>query len=309
MQGERRLAAVDIGSNTVHVLVADRSDGGLRDVAFYVEMPELATRLHRLGELGPDGRRLALEALDTVLAQARAHGYERLVAGATAAVRQAPDGPDLLRDASAHIGVPVRLITERREAQLAFLGVASRHAIEEDWVMADVGGGSTEVVAARGPAARAWASLPVGSGGFAARFLSDPPAGSERATLRSAAASVLQEAPRSRCRELVVTGGTASTLPIAVSPDRPPARLGRPDLAAATERLDEGPAVEVAGRVGLPEARVRALRSGVEILGCLLDGYRQDELQVSHEGLRHGMLLAYVAEGDCWPRESDDLGL
>lgn len=309
MQGERRLAAVDIGSNTVHVLVADHADGGLRDVAFYVEMPELATRLHRLGELGPDGRRLALEALDTVLGQASAHGYERLVAGATAAVRMAPDGPDLLRDASARIGVPVRLITERREAQLAFLGVASRHASERDWVMADVGGGSTEVVAARGLAARAWASLPVGSGGFAARFLSDPPTGSERAALRSAAASVLQEAPRSRCRELVVTGGTASTLPLAISLDRPPARLGRPDLAAAIERLDAGPAVEVAGGLGLPEARVRALRSGVEILGCLLDGYRQDELHVSHEGLRHGMLIAYVAEGDDWPRESDDLGL
>lgn len=309
MQGERRLAAVDIGSNTVHVLVADRADSGLRDVAFYVEMPELATRLHRLGELGPEGRALALEALDTVLGKARAHGYEQLVAGATAAVRQAPDGPDLLREASARIGVPVSLITERREAQLSFLGVASRHASEGEWVMADVGGGSTEVVAARALAAHAWASLPVGSGGFAARFLSDPPTGSERAALRGAAASVLEEAPRSRCHALVVTGGTASYLPLAVTPDRPPAHLARPDLAAATGRLDAGPAAEVARGLGLPEARVRALRAGVEILSCLLDVYRQDELQVSHEGLRHGMLIAYLAEGDGWPRESEELGL
>jgi exopolyphosphatase/guanosine-5'-triphosphate,3'-diphosphate pyrophosphatase len=309
VQGERRLAAVDISSNTVHVLVADPVDGGLRDVAFYVEMPELATRLHRLGELGPEGRRLALEALDTVLRQAGTHGYERLVAGATAAVRQAPDGPELLRDASAQIGVPVRLITERREAQLAFLGVASRHASEHDWVMADVGGGSTEVVAARALSTLAWASLPVGSGGFAGRFLSDPPAGAERAALRSAAAGVLAEAPRSRCGELVVTGGTASYLPLAVSTDRPPARLRRSDLAAAVARLDEAPAAAVANTLGLPEARVRALRAGVEIVGCLLDLYDQDELQVSHEGLRHGMLIAYLADGDRWPEESERAGL
>jgi exopolyphosphatase/guanosine-5'-triphosphate,3'-diphosphate pyrophosphatase len=309
VEGDRRLAAVDIGSNTVQVLVADATSEGLRDVAAYVQMPELATRLHRLGELGPDGRRAALEALDTVLGQARPHGYEALVAGATAAVRQAPDGPDLLRDASARIGVPVRLISERREAQLSFLGVASRHASEGEWVMADVGGGSTEIVAARGLAALSWASLPLGSGGFAARFLSDPPTGAERAALHTAAASVLEEAPRSRCRELVVTGGTASYMPVAVSADQPPARLRRADLSAAVARLDTGPASTVAEALGLPEARVRALRSGVEILGCLLDLYRRDELQVSHEGIRHGMLIAYVAAGDAWPGEAEDLGL
>jgi exopolyphosphatase / guanosine-5'-triphosphate,3'-diphosphate pyrophosphatase len=309
VEEERRLAAVDIGSNTVHVLVADAVHGGLRDVAFYVEMPELALRLHRLGELGPDGRRDALEALDTVLGQARAHGYRELVAGATAAVRQAPDGVDLLREASEHIGVPVRLISERREAQLAFLGVASRHASEQEWVMADVGGGSTEVVAARGIAALAWASLPVGSGGFAARFLSDPPTLTERAALRSAAASVLEEAPRTRCRALVVTGGTASTLPLAVSVEHPPERLRRVDLTAAIARLDAGPAATVAAALGLPEARVRALRSGAEILGCLLDLCGRGELEVSHEGLRHGMLLSYLADGDAWPEESESLGV
>ncbi|MBO0690407.1 MAG: hypothetical protein J2P40_12665, partial [Candidatus Dormibacteraeota bacterium] len=81
------------------------------------------------------------------------------------------------------------------------------------------------------------------------------------------------------------------------------------DLVAAMARLDEAPAAAVARALGLPEARVRALRAGVEILGCLLDLYDRDELEVSHEGLRHGMLIAYLADGDRWPEESERLGL
>ncbi len=83
-----RLAAVDIGSNTVHILVADVVRNKLEDVAHYVEMPELGARVARTGSIGTKGR-IAIRALKSVVARARKHGYERLIAGATAAVRQA----------------------------------------------------------------------------------------------------------------------------------------------------------------------------------------------------------------------------
>src|SRR6266478_2938829 len=86
-----RLAAVDIGSNTVHILVADVVRNKLEDVAHYVEMPELGARVARTGSIGTKGR-IAIRALKSVVARARKHGYERLIAGATAAVRQASDG-------------------------------------------------------------------------------------------------------------------------------------------------------------------------------------------------------------------------
>src|SRR6266571_2567651 len=145
-----RLAAVDIGSNTVHVLVADAVRGQLADVAHYVEMPELGPYVARTGAIGPRGK-IAMRALRLVLALAGRHGYDKLVAGATEAVRQAVDGEAFARQASEAIGVPVRIIPARTEAELSFLGVASRHAGRREWVMVDLGGASTEVVIGRGP--------------------------------------------------------------------------------------------------------------------------------------------------------------
>jgi exopolyphosphatase/pppGpp-phosphohydrolase len=98
----------------------------------------------------------------------------------------------------------------------------------------------------------------------------------------------------------VVTGGTASNLPLVVSPRRPPPILTTAALLTAAERLDAAPAATVGARLGLPEARVQALRAGVELLLLVLDFYGLDRLHVSHAGLRQGMLLAYVERGESW---------
>ncbi|HEV2414970.1 MAG TPA: exopolyphosphatase, partial [Candidatus Dormibacteraeota bacterium] len=87
-----RLAALDIGSNTIHVLVADVVRGKLVDVAHYVEMPELGAQVAKRGAIGSRAR-VALRDLRKVLAEARRHGYDRMLACATEAVRQASDGP------------------------------------------------------------------------------------------------------------------------------------------------------------------------------------------------------------------------
>ena len=298
----RRLAAVDIGSNTVHVLVADVHDGRLHDVAQYFELPELGPAVEKTGGIGPAKTAQALDALDSVLGQAREHAYGHLVAGATAAIRRASDSGVFLAQASARAGVPVRLIGEDREAELSFQGVASRHAAKHTWLMGDMGGGSTELVVANGPVIVQSVSLPVGSGSFAARYLSDPPRSGEREVLRIAALSEVRKAPRVEPNKLVMTGGTATNLPLVISRRSPPSVLNTGALVAAVDRLDAGPAVVVSGRLGLPEARVRALRGGTELLLLLLDFYSLDEFHVSHEGLRHGMLLAWLQRGEDWWR-------
>jgi exopolyphosphatase / guanosine-5'-triphosphate,3'-diphosphate pyrophosphatase len=293
-----------VGSNTVHVLVADvrEHDGErrLHDAAHYVEMPQLGAEVARTGRIGPDKADETVAALRSVLTRAREHGYDHLLAGATAAVRRAVDGPDFLARASVEIGTPIRLISEKREAELSFDGVASRHAADGHWLMADVGGGSTELVVAHGRRLERWVSLELGSGSFADRFLSDPPDGGERERLRAAAVERIREAPDSSASKLVVTGGTASNLPLVLSSHQPPNVLSASALLVAADRLDAAPAAEVAAAAGLSEARVRALRAGVEILLLLLDHYGLDSLHVSYEGLRHGMILAYLACGDDW---------
>ena len=296
----RRLAAVDIGSNTVHALVADAEDGELRDVDHFLEMPELGPEVDRTGRIGPAKTAETLQALESVLARAREFGYEHLVAGATAAVRRAADREQFIAEACRVADVPVRLIGEEREAELSFSGVASRHASKQGWLMGDMGGGSTELVVARGRRILRWMSLPLGSGSYAARYLSDPPRPGEREALRTAAMTQLHNAPEFDAHKLVMTGGTADNLPLVLSRQSPPAILSTSALLEATGRLDAAPASEVADRVALPEARVRALRGGVELLLLLLDFYGLDQFSVSDAGLRQGMLLAWLERGEDW---------
>jgi len=297
-----RLAALDIGSNTVHVLVADVVRGRLEDVGHFVEMPELGPQVARTGVIGSRARQ-ALAAVRKVQRQARALGYEQLIACATQAVRQAGDGAAFIRQASAVVGVPVRVISSRREAALSFLGAASRHAVRREWVLVDLGGGSTEIVIARDRKMLRSAALLIGSGVLADTYLSDPPKPEERAKLRRAALRELAGAPDGDVERLVATGGTASNLPAVLARRNPPSVLTTADLLTCETRLDRNRARHVAQLVGLPVNRVKALRGGVEALLLLLDWYGLALLHVSHQGLRHGMLLAFLERGSDWWRD------
>ena len=296
-----RLAAVDIGSNTVHSLVADVVRGKLDDVAHYVEEPELGPYVARTGAIGSRSK-VAIRALSSVVEQARGDGFEVLIAGATQAVRQATDRNAFLREASRAIGVPVHIIPAQREAELSFLGVASRHAVRREWAMVDLGGGSTEVVIGRGQAMVRSATLPIGSGVLAATYLSDPPKPEERARLRKAALRELTRAPDGEVERLVATGGPASNLPIVLTHRKPPPVLTTADLLTCEARLDGDRAAEVARSILLPPSRVKAMRAGVEALLLLLDWYGLAVLHISRQGLRHGMLLAYLERGNDWWR-------
>jgi exopolyphosphatase / guanosine-5'-triphosphate,3'-diphosphate pyrophosphatase len=294
-----RLAALDVGSNTVHALVADVVHGRLVDVAHYVEMPELGAQVARTGFIGPRSK-TAMRALRSVVAQAKTHGYEVLIAGATEAVRQASDGEAFVRLAGDAIGTPVRIIGAHREAELSFLGVASSHAGRREWVMADLGGASTEIVVGNARKMVRSATLPIGSGVLASTHLSDPPKPEERARLRRAALHELAHAPDADVERLVATGGTASNLPLVLAKRNPPTVLTTAALLTCENRLDAGKAADVAAKVQLPPNRVKAMRAGVEVLLLLLDWYGLAVMHVSHQGLRHGMLLAYLERGEDW---------
>ena len=296
-----RLAAVDIGSNTVHALVADVVRNRLEEVAHYVEMPELGPHVARTGAIGSRGKAV-IRALRSVLAQAAKHNYDHLIAGATEAVRVATDGDEFARQAGEAIGTPVHVISARREAELSFLGVASRHAARREWVMVDLGGASTEVAIGRAREMVRWASLPIGSGVLANTYLGDPPGPEDRARMRRAALRELPQAPDGEVERLVATGGTASNLPLVLARRNPPSVLTSHDLLQCEKRLDGARATQVSERVGLPVSRVKAMRAGVEVLLLLLDWYGLAVMHVSHQGLRHGMLLAYLERGDAWFR-------
>ena len=296
-----RLAAVDIGSNTVHALVADVVRGRLVDVAHYVEMPELGVTVARTGVLGSRAKG-AIRALREVVGKARTHHYELLIAGATQAVRQASDGKAFAREAGQAIGTTVHIIPAKREAELSFIGVAGSHAGRREWAMVDLGGASTEVAIGLGRKMVRSATLPIGSGVLASTYFSDPPTPEERARMRKHALRELAHAPDGDVERLVATGGTATNLPLVLSHRNPPPVLTTADLLACEARLDAAPAVGVGASVGLPANRIKAMRAGVEALLLLLDWYGLARLHISHQGLRHGMLLAYLEKGGDWYR-------
>lgn len=296
-----RLASVDVGSNTVHSLVVDVVRGKLEEVAHYVEEVELGPHVSRTGAIGTRSR-LVIRALRSVVEQARTHRFEVLIAGATQAVRKASDRDAFVVECGQAIGVPVRIIPAQREAELSFLGVASRHAARREWAMVDLGGGSTEVVIGRSREMIRWATLPIGSGILASTYLSDPPKPDERARLRKAALRELVQAPDGDIERLVATGGTASNLPLVLTHRNPPPVLTTADLLTCEVRLDRARAAEVAQAVKLPPSRIKAMRAGVEALLLLLDWYGLAVLQISHQGLRQGMLLAYMERGNDWWR-------
>ena len=120
--------------------------------------------------------------------------------------------------------------------------------------------------------------------------------------MRRAALRELAHAPDAEVVRLVVTGGTATNLPLLLSKRKPPAVLTTADLLTCESRLDAARASEVAEKSGLPPSRVKAMRAGVEALLLLLDWYGLAVLQISYEGLRHGMLLAYLDNGENWWR-------
>src|SRR5437899_6109616 len=262
-------------------------------------MPELGPQVAKSGVIGSRAG-VALRALRRVIEQAKAHEFEQLIACATQAVRQASDGAAFVRQASKEIGVPVRVISAKREATLSCLGAASRHAVRREWGLVDLGGASTEVVIARDRQILRSASLPIGSGVLAATYLADPPKPEERARMRRAALRELAQAPDGDVERLVATGGTASNLPAVLAKRNPPSVLTSDDLLQCEKRLDGARALEVSEKVGLPVNRVKAMRAGVEVLLLMLDWYGLAVLHISHEGLRHGMLLAYLERGDAW---------
>ena len=120
--------------------------------------------------------------------------------------------------------------------------------------------------------------------------------------MRKAALRELTHAPDADAERLVATGGTASNLPWVLSRRNPPSVLTTADILTCESRLDSGQAAVVARKVQLPPQRVKAMRAGLEELLLLLDWYGLAVLHISHEGLRHGMLLAYLEKGDDWWR-------
>ncbi|HKT40384.1 MAG TPA: hypothetical protein VJR48_18580, partial [Ktedonobacterales bacterium] len=183
------LAAVDVGSNTIHLVVArPTEDGGdLITLADELDLTRLGEDVSATGAIGPERTARAMTILREYAAQAKSLGARELLAIATEGVRAAANADDFLARVHEETGITLQVVTGEQEAALTYWGATSGlPATTERRGVLDLGGGSMEVVIGEGSRIQWRSSLPLGSGAMHARYApSDPPRATELDQVRA----------------------------------------------------------------------------------------------------------------------------
>jgi exopolyphosphatase / guanosine-5'-triphosphate,3'-diphosphate pyrophosphatase len=282
-------AAIDIGSNTTRVLVAEPTDGQLRKVMEQRAYTRIGKSSQHNGAVDAEKIAEVAEAVATQVRLAEELGAEGIRTVATAAIREAANREAIVAEITRVAGVPVDVLSEHDEGRLAFLGATKTlgHPVQGEVAVVDVGGGSSEVVvgsASKGP--RSVQSYKIGSGSLADDFLSnDPPSPAELRAVREYIAEFFDGIEFEQPGQAVAVGGSATSLRALVG-----AALEYETLERAIRVLTGAPIAEVAKRFELDPRRVRILPTGVLLLEKLSELLGQP-LQIGKGGLREGVIL------------------
>jgi exopolyphosphatase/pppGpp-phosphohydrolase len=294
-------AAIDLGSNSVHLLVAAIDGHALRPLADQSAFLGLGTAVDGSGHLGPERRADLAAALAGYAATASGLGAVRLTLIGTEPIRRAADAVRVVREVESATGVPLHVISHEEEAYLTLIGATSGWPVSEETVAVDIGGGSSEFcVVAPGEVARA-AGLPLGSGRLTGRHVrSDPPTSVEIAGLRAAAEEVLRRAPSARPTDLLAVGGTAANVAKLASVDGPVSVLTREAIAEVIATTTQAPAAEISARFAVNPKRGPLLPAGAVIIEALMRRYDVERVRVSDAGIREGAVLVADHAGRAW---------
>ena len=299
------IAAIDIGSDTVHLLIgAVVGSGPERRVEPVRQEGELLLLGGRVALKGRIGER-ATRVLEDAVVRFVSTGHRRashVVIGATEALRRAQDGPDVVTRISKACGEPVRVLSGTREAELDLAGVSHRLDPTGVQLIVDSGGASTELTLTEGRHKIAAASLPIGAAALGASLRCDPPDPLSWALCGREIGAALVGAPAGKPVRVWATGGSAHNL-AGLERTRGksgPQRLTMSMLSELAKQLLSTPSQKLAKRNGEDPARVAILPPGLLIVAAVLDHYGVDALTVVPEGVREGMILAVSELGDGW---------
>ena len=309
----RRVAAIDIGTNSTHLLVAS-VDTTLR--TFSIEQAEKSTT--RLGERDPETGELTAAAMqrcyDTLRRfrdLANSHQVEQIVTAATSAVREAPNGRDFLQKIQDGLGLEVDLVSGPEEARLIYLGVLSGMSFgDRPHLLLDIGGGSTELILADGRDARALTSTRVGAVRLQRDFVKDDPIPPQRrsflqafiqGSLEPAVDKVHRRIKPGEIPVLVATSGTAMAIgAIAASEDdRPPLKLhgyrvSRQRLDRVVDKLVTMTPVQRRDLSPINDRRAEIIVPGALILQTTMQMLGVEELVLSERALREGLIVDWM---------------
>jgi len=295
----RVAAAVDVGSNSVHLLVAElieRPPAGRDLVHLHEESVLLGLgRVVDAQDSLPDGmRQQVLRALTTLRRVAQIKGASVVTFVGTEPLRRASNAAEMCEAVERVLGQPLYVVSEQAEAQLTYLGVGSGRPLHEPHLIVDIGGGSTEVILARPDSPPEFHSLPSGSGRLSNGIvLHDPPTPSELDRLRMGARNLVGSLPAGEASLATFVGGTATNL-VRLVP------LSAAGLEAAHGLLTSLTVEELVVRFGINPLRARQMPAGAAIVEALLDHFRPATVEASQASLRDGAILAGDALGNGW---------
>ncbi|CAN5813219.1 exopolyphosphatase [soil metagenome] len=307
-ESEARIAAaIDVGSNSLHLLVAAIEAGRLRTLRDESVLLGLGSVVDLGGSIPASERAAAVNALVEYVAEATRHGAGNVTLMATEPLRRASDRSSFVNEVEAATGHPLHVLTHEEEAALTLFGVLEGVAPTEPTLVLDIGGGSTELIL-HGPGTDPVVGvIPVGSARLTAGFVeADPPTPEEIVALRAEARRLLAGMPAGHPTRGIVVGGSGINLLRLSAPDAEEEigsekplidhdRIERAMVLAATH-----PAAELVARFGLRERRARQMAAGVALIEATMAEYGLERMEASDASLREGAIIAVDRAGDAW---------
>ena len=310
-----RRAVIDVGTNSIKLLVADVAGGEIRPVVEESKQTRLGQGFYNSHRLQPEPIANTAKAVTLFASKARDLGTRSIHVIATSAARDAVNAAELISAIEQASSLKVEIISGDQEAEWAFQGATTDPALSrEPLLLLDVGGGSSEFIVGQGDHKHFRHSFPLGTVRLLEKFPhSDPPQPEELGACRNWLRTFLEKEVRPKLEpalrwetkvysggptRLVGTGGTASILSRVEAQldtydrDRMEAmRLGRERLRWHVERLWSLPLDARKQIVGLPPNRADVILTGAAIYEAIMDQFNFPELRISTRGLRFAAVL------------------
>ncbi len=295
-EGSDIVAAVDLGSNSFHLLVAQATGGQVQVVDRLRERVALAAGLDRRGALTPQAQDRALVALERMGQRLRGMDGSRVRVVGTNTFRQARNADAFVEEAEAALGFPIEIISGREEARLIYLGVFQElPVLQEPRLVIDIGGGSTECIVGQGSTIVDAHSLHMGCVSFQ-RFFPDGQVTAEHMEAAVMAASLELQPIEQLLRqygwkEAVGSSGTVTSMELIQRANGwTDDGITRKGLRRVVRAIVEAGRVDDIQLDGMARERSTVLPGGVAILQALFERLNIDRLQVSKGAMREGIV-------------------
>lgn len=310
-----KLAIIDIGTNSIHMVLAEvEPDFSYKILDRFKDMTRLGDGVFKTGRLSEAAMVRGLDVIRSLTTLARNKGYERIVAVATSAVREAKNGGEFLEAVMRHTDLTVRVVTGKEEARLIYLGV--RHSMnlsDRPTMVVDIGGGSVELIVGNRKTMANGQSLKLGAIRLKDLYLKqDPPTKTMLQEMQAAIDSQLKSALHrvkgkrldraKRLDRLVATSGMAGNLTEIIYLQRTGRPVPQLNLAAVTLKEIQGIEKQLAHAgfkerlaiPGLDPKRADTLLPAAMVLRSLMEQTGRHELTISDKAIREGLIYDFI---------------